>query len=213
MRWIMDIITYARDKNVRGGIPISSIVVSSDANAKDSVQSVKVTENNNLFPCTSVACNSNEISVGKDNQKMAKFYDPTEEYSNANGHVTHKDANNAQGSLSGILRVYAAYETGLAKGTSVRLHVTSKTTAREVINLVVRQLNKAVISRTKSTPTYLEDQYEDFCLVAVIGVRERILRDDYQPLKLQNPWTNGRLYVRLKNTLLAAIQQGHATTV
>ncbi|KAL5018407.1 hypothetical protein ScPMuIL_004129 [Solemya velum] len=213
MRWIMDIITYARDKNVRGGIPILSIVAPSDGNTTESVQSMKVPDNNNSFSCTSVACNSNEIRVGKDHQKMAKFYDPTEEYSNSNGHVTHKDANSVQGNLSGILRVYAAYETGLAKGTSVRLHVTSKTTAREVINLVVRQLNKAVITRTKSTPTYLDEQLDNFCLVAVIGVRERILRDDYQPLKLQNPWTNGRLYVRLKNTLLAAIQQGHATTV
>uniref|UniRef100_A0A8W8JC18 Ras-associating domain-containing protein n=3 Tax=Magallana TaxID=2171616 RepID=A0A8W8JC18_MAGGI len=52
-----------------------------------------------------------------------------------------------------------------------------------------------------------------FCLVAVIGARERILRDDYQPLHLQNPWTKGRLYVRMKSNLLAAIQQGHATEV
>ena len=44
----------------------------------------------------------------------------------------------------GILRVYGAYETGLAKGTSVKLHVTPRTTSREVVNLVVQQLNKAV---------------------------------------------------------------------
>ena len=37
----------------------------------------------------------------------------------------------------GTLRVYAAYDTGLARGTSVKLHVTPKTTSREVANLVV----------------------------------------------------------------------------
>jgi hypothetical protein len=41
--------------------------------------------------------------------------------------------------------VYAAYETGLAHGTSVRIKVTTATTAREVVDLVIKQLNMAVI--------------------------------------------------------------------
>ena len=45
----------------------------------------------------------------------------------------------------GIIQVYAAYESGLANGTSVKLHVTARTSAREVIDLVVRQLNMAVV--------------------------------------------------------------------
>ncbi|XP_021938463.1 ankyrin repeat and fibronectin type-III domain-containing protein 1 isoform X2 [Zootermopsis nevadensis] len=45
----------------------------------------------------------------------------------------------------GILQVYAAYETGLASGTSLKLHVTPWTTAREVVDLVVKQLNMAVV--------------------------------------------------------------------
>ena len=44
-----------------------------------------------------------------------------------------------------ILQVYAAYDTGLASGTSVKLTVTKDTTAREVIDLVIKQLNMAVI--------------------------------------------------------------------
>jgi hypothetical protein len=113
----------------------------------------------------------------------------------------------------GVLRVYAAYDTGLAKGTSVKLHVTPRTTSREVINLVVQQLIKAALSKGLDGPVYTDEQLEEFCLVAVIGARERVLRDDYQPLQLQNPWTKGRLYVRLKNNLLAAIEQGQVTTV
>jgi len=43
--------------------------------------------------------------------------------------------------------------------------------------------------------------------VAVIGARERCLRDDFHPLYLQNPWKKGRLFVRQKKDVLAAIEQ------
>lgn len=46
---------------------------------------------------------------------------------------------------SSILQVYAAYDTGLPSGTSLKLRVTPKTTSREVIDLVVKQLNMAVV--------------------------------------------------------------------
>ena len=215
MRWIMDIITYARARTLKGGIPISSLLTPAGESSLTSEleQKGKILDNNNSQGCGSVACDSNEISVGKDNRKIAKFYDPTEEEAQENGHVKSKNNPSSHSDNSGILRVYAAYETGLAKGTSVKLHVTPKTTAREVINLVVQNLNQAVLNKGKTGPVYDEEQFSDFCLVAVIGARERILRDSYQPLQLQNPWTKGRLYVRMRNNLLAAIQQGHATTV
>lgn len=107
---------------------------------------------------------------------------------------------------SGILQVYAAYETGLASGTSLKLHVTPRTTAREVVDLVVKQLNMAVVLKGKDGPIYPADKLKNFCLVAVIGARERCLRDDFKPLQLQNPWKKGRLYVRQKNDVLAALE-------
>ncbi|XP_073945576.1 ankyrin repeat and fibronectin type III domain containing protein wide awake [Choristoneura fumiferana] len=106
----------------------------------------------------------------------------------------------------GILQVFAAYETGLAAGTSLKLHVTPRTSAREVIDLVVKQLNMAAVLKGKSGPVYGPEKLQDFCLVAVIGARERCLRDDFRPLQLQNPWRKGRLYVRLKHDVLAALQ-------
>lgn len=106
---------------------------------------------------------------------------------------------------NGIIHVFAAYETGLAPGTSLKLHVTSKTTAREVTDLVVKQLNMAVVLKGKSAPIYEKEKLNEFCLVAVIGARERCLRDDFRPLQLQNPWRKGKLYVRQKHDLLAAI--------
>lgn len=216
MRWTMDIIQNARSRTFRGGIPAQKLLSSNDDSllCMEFDQKGKIFDNNNSQQCQSYACDSNEISVGKDNRKIAKFYDPDlEEDSQENGHVDTRSDNTSHNDSSRILRVYAAYETGLSKGTSVKLHVTTKTTAREVINLVVLNLNQAVINKGKTGPVYDEEQFEEFCLVAVIGARERILRDDYQPLQLQNPWTKGRLYVRMKSNLLAAIQQGQATAV
>ncbi|XP_045485748.1 uncharacterized protein LOC111000143 isoform X2 [Pieris rapae] len=112
---------------------------------------------------------------------------------------------NREQSEGGILQVFAAYETGLAAGTSLKLHVTARTTAREVIELVVKQLNMAALLRARRGPLYPPHRLPDFCLVAVIGARERCLRDDFRPLQLQNPWRRGRLYVRLKHDVLAAL--------
>ncbi|KAF2349086.1 Ras-associating (RA) domain [Trinorchestia longiramus] len=105
-----------------------------------------------------------------------------------------------------IKQVYAAYDTGLAKGVSVKLKVNSRTTARDVIDLVVRQLNMAVVLKGKSGPTYGNDKLKNFCLVAVINKRERCLRDDFKLLHLQDPWRQGKLYVRMKSEILAALE-------
>lgn len=126
------------------------------------------------------------------------------------------NASSSKESLApGILQVYAAYETGLASGTSLKLHVTPRTTAREVVDLVVKQLNMAVVLKGKDGPIYTADKLKNFCLVAVIGARERCLRDDFKPLQLQNPWKKGRLYVRQKHDVLAALEHSskHGTFI
>lgn len=107
------------------------------------------------------------------------------------------------------IQVYAAYETGLVNGTSLKLHVTTATTTREVIDLVVKQLNMAVLLKGKDGPIYGEEDLAEFCLVAIIGARERCLRDDFRPLQLQNPWRKGRLYVRKKLDVLAALEHNN----
>lgn len=111
-----------------------------------------------------------------------------------------------------FFQVYAAYETGLASGTSLKLHVTPRTTAREVVNLVVKQLNMAVVLKGQEGPVYTADELPNFCLVAVIGARERCLRDDFKLLQLQNPWKKGRLYVRQKQDVLAALEHSSKHT-
>ena len=101
---------------------------------------------------------------------------------------------------------FTFYFPGLAQGTSVKISVTTNTSAREVVDLVIKQLNMAVILKGKEGPLYENEKLRNFCLVAVIGNRERCLRDDFKPLNLQNPWKKGRLFVRMKHDLLAAIE-------
>lgn len=112
-------------------------------------------------------------------------------------------------SSGSILHVIAAYQTGLASGTSIKLKCQPKTTSKEVIELVVKQLNMAVVMKGKQGPIYDAEKLDDFCLVAVIGARERCLRPDFRPLDLQNPWKKGKLFVRMKHDLLAAIEHSN----
>ncbi|XP_025094555.1 ankyrin repeat and fibronectin type-III domain-containing protein 1-like isoform X5 [Pomacea canaliculata] len=249
-RWVMDLITFARDKSPRPPVSATALLIPPDAFSRDLTPSPKpvhfqagrgVYDNNNS-QSTYPVCNSNEISVGKDNRKIAKFFDPNDDpkkncCGNGGGGSSDEDSALSRSKMhtksvsrinadnqdeavqtpppmtSGILRVYAAYDTGLSKGVSVKLHITAHTTARDVINLVVRHLNMAVLGKGKDGPIYADEDLDNFCLVAVVGSRERVLGDDFQPLKLQNPWLKGRLYVRVVNSKLAAIQQGQATAV
>lgn len=138
--------------------------------------------------------------------KSKKTKDTTKDLVISEGDLTKASSSSTQ---SGTIQVYAAYETGLASGINLKLHVTTATTAREVIDLVVKQLNMAVVLKGKDGPIYTSAKLDNFCLVAVIGARERCLRDDFKPLQLQNPWIKGRLYVRQKHELLAAIEHSN----
>ena len=219
MRWTMDIITYARDKSVRGGLPLGVLYAPPSSPSGSPVQSrLDVAGEPPASSSGSDVASSTCSDCGYHSDISSAEGPNAQEVHNCSCQGNQPDSESDEvwtkaRSQPGILRVYAAYETGLAKGTSVKLHVTPRTTSREVINLVVQQLNKAVVSKGLPGPTYNDEELDEFCLVAVIGARERVLRDDYQPLQLQNPWTKGRLYVRLKRNLLAAIEQGHVTTV
>lgn len=61
-----------------------------------------------------------------------------------------------------IVAVYAAYSCGLAPGTCVRLQITNHTTARQILNLLVKHLSAAVLAKGLDGPIY--DNYHEFCL-------------------------------------------------
>ncbi|XP_046805770.1 uncharacterized protein LOC111678250 isoform X3 [Lucilia cuprina] len=159
--------------------------------------------------CTSLDENLAPTSSSSSNSKNLQRQSSQEEYTATSCPSLATDNTEAINTPSGIIQVYTAYNTGLASGTSLKLHVTAKTTAREVVNLVVKQLNMAAVLKGSNGPIYSTDMLDNFCLVAVIGARERCLRDDFKPLLLQNPWKKGRLYVRQKHELLAAIEHSN----
>ena len=53
----------------------------------------------------------------------------------------------------------------------------------------------------------------EFCLVSVIGARERRLRDEFTLMKLQPPWSRGRLYVRRCDAITSAVVYGNESFV
>ncbi|XP_068886233.1 ankyrin repeat and fibronectin type-III domain-containing protein 1-like isoform X1 [Aphelocoma coerulescens] len=113
------------------------------------------------------------------------------------------------------LRVCPQYETGLSKETSVKLHITGQTPAREVVKLVVLEMNS--ISRDvlggSAAVCYGEEQLEHFGLVFCADESERWLPDDFLPLSLHTSQPEGRFYVRIKETSPLLLQYGPATTV
>lgn len=242
----MDIVSYARDKTLRGGMPLGVLYApppspndspSSDRRDFSEVLALSAVPNGHAGGPGSNSSSGGTSDMGYHSDRSSVgdhgSVDPNKDKEhhpdvlNVNAESTPKTGNNSGTSSEegsddmvwtragspGILRVFAAYETGLQRGACVKLQVTARTRSREVINLVIQQLNKAAIMRGITTHLYTEDQLDDFCLVAIIGARERVLRDSYQPLSLQNPWTKGRLYVRLKNNILAALEQGQVTSV
>ncbi|KAL6961659.1 Ankyrin-repeat and fibronectin type III domain-containing 1 [Sarracenia purpurea var. burkii] len=103
--------------------------------------------------------------------------------------------------------VHAAYNTGLDnQNVNFKFQVNAKTTAREIVDLFIKQTNMSVLLKGREAVVYSEEDTGNFCLVSVIGARERCLRDDFKPVQLQSPWNSGRLYVRRKSNVLAAIE-------
>lgn len=125
------------------------------------------------------------------------------------------------------LRVYPQYRTGLPKDTSVKLCVTPGTSAREMVQLVVQEMN-CVSRRLLGSSSdggdsescgdgervyYSPEQLKHFGLVLVLDNREKWLQDDFCPLDLQNPWLRGKLCVRIKEYSPLALTHSHGTTV
>ncbi|XP_037134366.1 uncharacterized protein LOC119138444 isoform X1 [Syngnathus acus] len=118
------------------------------------------------------------------------------------------------------LRVYPQYRTGLPKETSVKLCVTPCTSAGEMVQLVVQEMN--LVSRQmlagggghpEEDAYHGPEQLKHFGLVLVVDEREKWLQDDFCPLELQNPWLRGKLCVRIKAYSPLALKHGRATTV
>lgn len=90
-----------------------------------------------------------------------------------------------------VLRISVAYSEDLPEDTSVRLQVHPEASAREILEAVVGQVNE-------SGRAYVDEQtLDELSLVVSFGSSsERHLSDSFQPLKVQNPWTKGKLFAK-----------------
>ena len=95
----------------------------------------------------------------------------------------------------------------------LQLQVSVRTSCQEIVSLVIQQLNKAVENRRIDAPLYPEEQWRDFGLVAIIAGTEHALSDNFCPLQLQNPWTQGYLCVQPKDNGLSVLHSGPSTAV
>ncbi|XP_053493927.1 ankyrin repeat and fibronectin type-III domain-containing protein 1 isoform X3 [Ictalurus furcatus] len=137
--------------------------------------------------------------------------------------------NSAHRTCYSTVRIYPQYHTGLPKETSVKLRVTIHTTAREMVQLVVQEIN-GLCARLQTAArqcvcpaqvcvcgaevcVYESEQLDHFALVLLTEGREKWLQDEFCPLTLQNPWTHGRLCVRFKQCSPLALQHSRATAV
>uniref|UniRef100_A0A7E4VVM4 Fibronectin type-III domain-containing protein n=1 Tax=Panagrellus redivivus TaxID=6233 RepID=A0A7E4VVM4_PANRE len=137
----------------------------------------------------------------------------------SNGYLQPTEASNRQlqrqeavsEKVSMIIRVFPAFECALPNNTAIRLSITPLTTSREVVALVIEQINKISL---QSDPDQLDlPNCLDYCLVSVIGARERRMRDEFPPMRLTPPWSRGRLYVRRCDEVSAAIHYGNESFV
>lgn len=107
----------------------------------------------------------------------------------------------------GTIQVYVANETGAGNSICLRLHVTTLTTASEIIDLVVNQCNRNVLQNDGELCYNQLLNSKDFCLFAIFNNRGRCVPDNFRPLQLQNPWKKGRLFVRRTDDILTEIEQ------
>ncbi|XP_077172551.1 ankyrin repeat and fibronectin type-III domain-containing protein 1-like isoform X3 [Paroedura picta] len=127
------------------------------------------------------------------------------------GHVANR------GKLPGAtaLCVCPQYDTGLSEETNIKLHVTHKMTAEEVVKLAVEEVNglsRNVLGDADAF-CYADEQLSHFGLVFVADGVEQWLPKDFLPLSLQKAWPDGRFYVRIRETSPLLFQYGPATTV
>ncbi|VDP72788.1 unnamed protein product [Echinostoma caproni] len=122
-----------------------------------------------------------------------------------------------------VVRVYAGYATGLGSGASVKVLISVRATARDIVEVVVAKLNRTLEAKRQHltqkhrltnpvhVPTFETIESDRFCLTVSLGTTERLIPDTIRPLLLQEPWRSGKLYVRLIHELQQYISSNSPT--
>ncbi|XP_065899982.1 ankyrin-repeat and fibronectin type III domain-containing 1-like isoform X2 [Dysidea avara] len=100
------------------------------------------------------------------------------------------------------LKVTPLYDTGLTKGSTVKLHIVPSTMAIEVIQLAVGALDEAKMKRHPDKPV-IPSNPNDFYLLCILNDEydERKLDDNYAMLELYRETTKFKLFLKKKSDL------------
>ena len=105
----------------------------------------------------------------------------------------------------------------------VNFKINNNTTASDVIKYTLNAYdipleNSKIQESSKKSPLYPSLNRDEnnnnsnininstYCLVVVLGCRERVLKDNYCLFNLKDPWIHGRYYIRLIHDALAALK-------
>uniref|UniRef100_A0A1I8E8W2 Fibronectin type-III domain-containing protein n=1 Tax=Wuchereria bancrofti TaxID=6293 RepID=A0A1I8E8W2_WUCBA len=200
VRWVGDVASIARDKRTKGVVSMKRLFAVSNG-MNDEVR-------HNGQGTTSYKQDSMDLNTSYFDFSNMWPQSVILSTNSLTGPWFHNCSQPKKTPTARVIKVHAAYRCGLT--CSVRLQIAPTTTASEIVALVTERLAKAA---TESGKALESNDPEDFCLTVVVGSRERRLRDDFPPMKLQNPWGDGRLFVRRRDNVLAALQRGNETAV
>ncbi|RWS25945.1 Ankyrin repeat and fibronectin type-III domain-containing protein 1-like protein [Leptotrombidium deliense] len=126
--------------------------------------------------------------------------DETENVFEGSSETTSTNTSETKRTNETLIRVYAAYDCGAPKGTSVKIQVSSETTAKEVVELVVKQFNAIVKLKNLGAPTYDRDQWDNFQLMVASEGKHITIPDDFKLMQLEEPFKRGRFCVKERLT-------------
>lgn len=100
-----------------------------------------------------------------------------------------------------IIRIFALNKNN--EKILFRLQITLKTKIFEIIEIVLKEIKETLSTASNSADllsNFTDNDVNNYCIIAIIGLRKRILRNNLEILKLNSsPWLNANLYICNKN--------------
>ena len=233
-RWIFDTLQTCQDKNLSIGIPLGELF---------GVSTWSEVINNRLSLASQASeLSISSVGASGDRNSVMSGCGADSNYGDgdlccSSSSSSSNSRNNNGGCYSGIsLKIYGTDEIGFSSKISVEvLCPDDSSTSLDIVRMASEQflllLNDDATPNSDSTaadggesdsqedrgksvlPSLILSELENLVLVVVAGSRERVLKDDLQLSKLQNPWIKGTLYLRLKKEAIRATKWGLSTSV
>ncbi|KAK5986982.1 hypothetical protein GCK32_005145 [Trichostrongylus colubriformis] len=217
-RWISRIATEAREKHVSSTstVPLNKILAPNNRLSNVSSQEKKSFKTEKIGVPTTSSEESrvpSERLLQQNPAELSLYQRGSIEFGDIadNTHSPDSSHSKDQPTTNEIISVYTAYDCDLHDGAPIHLTIQKNTTSLEVVRLVLERVPR--VSPSSKDTFEAANESSNFCLVVVVGTRERRLKDDFVLCRIQSPWNKGRLYVRRRSALLAAVRYGNEAVV